>query len=280
MKLAVLLMPIAISFAGSAHAQSPKVGVLDAPCAIVAQQPETVAAYFARVSEAKAKGEPSPIPTPEEMNIYNDWKAELLVSDYFGLCRYNDANAALPAATKKRIVFFGDSITELWAADSPDFFLNDVINRGISGQTTQQMLGRFRADVIDLKPKAVHIIAGTNDIAGNTGPTSLARIEANIENMVELAQAHGIQVILGATPPAARFAWRPEIAPTDVIKAYNLWLKDFAKRKGAQFIDYHAALDDGRGGLRADLSGDGVHPNAAGYRIMAPLAHRAMAKIK
>lgn len=280
MKLVHLLLPVAVAAAGSAHAETPKVGVVDAPCSVVARQPDVVAAYFERVSEAKAKDAPSPVPTPAEMRVYNDWKAELLTSDFFGLCRYDDANAALPAATAKRIIFFGDSITELWGADSPGFFKNDVINRGISGQTTQQMLGRFRADVINLKPKAVHIIAGTNDIAGNIGPTSLARIEANIASMVELAQAHGIKVLLGATPPAARFTWRPEIAPTNVIIAYNLWLKDFAKKKGAEFVDYHAALDDGQGGFRADLSGDGVHPNAAGYKIMAPLAQGAIAKIK
>lgn len=280
MKFVHILLPMAVAAAGPVHAETPKVGVVDAPCAVVAQQPDAVAAYFARVSEMKAKGKPSPVPTPEEMKVYNDWKAELLASDFFGLCRYNDANAMLPVATQKRIVFFGDSITELWGADSPDFFQSDIINRGISGQTTQQMLGRFRADVIDLNPKAVHIIAGTNDIAGNTGPTSLARIEANIESMVELAQAHDIKVILGATPPAARFAWRPEIAAANVIIAYNMWLKDFAKRKSAQFVDYHAALDDGQGGFRTELSGDGVHPNAAGYKIMAPLAQGAMAKIK
>jgi lysophospholipase L1-like esterase len=280
MKFVHIMLPAALAAAGPVHAEAPQVGVVDAPCAVVARQPDVVAAYFARVSETKARGEPSPVPTPEEMKVYNDWKAELLVSDFFGLCRYDDANAMLPAAAAKRIIFFGDSITELWGADSPGFFKNDIINRGISGQTTQQMLGRFRADVIDLNPKAVHIIAGTNDIAGNTGPTSLARIEANIETMVELAQAHGIEVILGATPPAARFAWRPDIAPAYAITAYNVWLKDFARKKGAQFVDYHAALDDGQGGFRADLSGDGIHPNAAGYKIMAPLAQGAIAKIR
>lgn len=178
-----------------------------------------------------------------------------------------------------RVLFFGDSITELWRLDTPDFFTDDIIDRGISGQTTQQMLVRFRADVIDVKPVTVHIMAGTNDIAGNTGPTSLPWIEANIETMVEMAQAHGIKVILGAIPPAARFAWRPDLTPAATIVAYNLWLRDYATRKRLAFIDYYRLLDDGHGGFTARFSADGVHPNAAGYKLMTGLARVAIADI-
>lgn len=280
MRIAHLLAPLLLTLAGTAQAEPVKVGAMDAPCAAIAQQPGAVAAFFARAAAARAKGEAAPVPTAEELQLYNDWQKSLLVSDFSGRCRYQAENAALPPATKHRVIFFGDSITELWKLDSPDFFRNDILNRGISGQTTQQMLGRFRLDVIDLHPKLVHIIAGTNDIAGNTGPTSLAWVEANIETMVELAQTHGIKVVLGAVPPAATFKWHPEIASAETIIAYNKWLKGFAARKHIAFVDYHAALDDGNGGMRVELSGDGVHPNAAGYAIMMPLAQQSIASVR
>jgi lysophospholipase L1-like esterase len=158
----------------------------------------------------------------------------------------------------------------------PSFFKDDTINRGVSGQTTAQMVGRFRADVIELHPKAVLILGGTNDIAGNTGPTSLAWIEDNIQAMVELAEAHHIRVILGSVPPASSFSWRPGIRPIEAINALNSWLRTYAQSNGLIYVDYYTALSDGNGGFTKSLTTDGVHPNAEGYRTMRPLAEHAI----
>jgi lysophospholipase L1-like esterase len=259
------------------YAAEAPVGVLDNPCASVDPVPAVVTAYMARVEGAKKAQQPAPVPTADEMKIYRDWQARLLVSDFAGRCHYDSANAQLAPTTPDRVVFFGDSITEIWGRNDPEFFSKNVVNRGVSGQTTSQMLLRFQTDVIALRPRAVHIIAGTNDIAGNTGPVKLAWVEANIEAMADMATAHGIKVILGATPPAARFDWRPGINPPPIIAAYNQWLRDFAARRKLQFVDYHAVLDDGKGGIPTRLSGDGVHPNADGYALMLPLARKAVA---
>ena len=162
----------------------------------------------------------------------------------------------------------GDSITEGWKESRPAFFGGDRIDRGISGQTTSQMLGRFYADVIDLHPVVVHILAGTNDIAGNSGPTSFDAIENNLTSMIDLARAHGIRVILGTVLPAARFSWRPDIDPVASIRALNAWIRAYARARGIVVVDYYTLLDDGRHGLAAIDSADGVHPGAAGYAKM------------
>lgn len=240
----------------------------DQPCAILPAAPVSVATYLAKRSAAKANGTPLAPPTTETLKLYSDWQKVLRDDDFPGLCRYAAANAALPAASDHRIVFFGDSITELWGLNVPALFAGDVVNRGISGQTTEQMLGRFRADVIALHPRVVHILAGTNDIAGNSGPSTARWIEDNIETMVELAQAHGIRVVLAAVPPAARFGWKPALRPAAAIATYNRWLADYAARRHLVFVDYYAMLDDGHGAFGARLSEDGVHPNAAGYALM------------
>lgn len=273
----------ALAIAGAAAAQAqpatgPKVGVLDEPCAAVEPIPPAVIAFVAETAKAKAERRPAPVAPPEGVKLYNDWQQRQLLADFGGLCRYHRANATLAPASDHRAVFFGDSITELWGMTMPDLFKDDRVNRGISGQTTMQMVDRFRADVVDLHPKVVHIIAGTNDIAGNTGPTTLAWVEGNIATMVELAQAHHIRVVLGAVPPAAKFDWRPELTPAATVIAYNRWLADYAHQKGLVFVDYHAALDDGHGGIRAGLSDDGVHPTPAGYALMRPLALKAIAQ--
>lgn len=239
--------------------------------------PTVVADYLARAKAAVAAGDPLPPRSEEGMAIYTKWQQDLLLADVAGLCRYAAANRALPPASPNRIVFMGDSITELWLTEQPGFFTGDRIDRGISGQTTAQMLLRFRADVIDLKPRVVHIMAGTNDIAGNMGATSLDRIEANIRTMVDLAQAHGIRVVIGSVLPARQFNWRPEIAPAESIMALNERLRALAAEKKLVFADYHAALDDGGHGLAKEHAEDGVHPTAAGYAIMAPIAERALA---
>jgi acyl-CoA thioesterase-1 len=189
-------------------------------------------------------------------------------ADYFNLCRYRAANQSLPKASSNRIVFMGDSITQGWIESRPAFFQGDRVDRGISGQTTSQMLGRFYADVIALRPATVHILAGTNDIAGNGGPTDLDAIENNIRSMVELAQAHRIKVVLGTVLPARRFDWRPEIDPIASIQALNAWIRDYARTNRLTLVDYYVALDDGRHGLALSDSGDGVHPTPAGYAKM------------
>jgi len=187
---------------------------------------------------------------------------------YFNLCRYRAANRSLPEPSSSRIVFMGDSITEGWQASRPEFFKGDRVDRGISGQTSAQMLGRFYADVIALRPAVVHILAGTNDIAGNGGPITLDAIENNIRSMVELAQAHRIKVVIGTVLPAARYNWRPEIDPVPSIQALNVWIRSYARSHGITLVDYYAVLDDGHHALAAADSGDGVHPSPAGFAKM------------
>lgn len=205
-----------------------------------------------------------------------EWE-ERLHNDFAYLARYRDDNAKLsaPVAGQPRVVFMGDSITEGWVGKMPQFFVPGRIGRGISGQTTSQMLLRFRQDVIDLKPAVVQIMAGTNDIAGNTGPTTDAQVEGNIMSMVELAQANGIRVILASIPPADHFPWKPGLATAPRIATLNAWLKDYAKRVGATYADYWSVLHVGDA-LRPDWGLDGVHPNAAGYAAMAPVADAAI----
>ena len=204
-----------------------------------------------------------------------------LQNDWANLQRYHAADMQLPApaATEHRVVFFGNSITEAWAPYFATMFpARPYIGRGISGQTTPQMLVRFRQDVVDLKPKVVVILAGTNDIAGNTGPSTLEMIEDNLKSMTELAQASSIRVVLSSVLPAFDFHWRPGLEPAPKIVALNLWIRQYARSVGAVYLDYHSAMADARQGLRADLSEDGVHPNEAGYRVMAPLAEAAIAE--
>jgi lysophospholipase L1-like esterase len=200
--------------------------------------------------------------------------------DFADLAHYAAANAALPApgpGSIRRVVFLGDSITEFWATLDPDFFKHPgFINRGISGQTTPQMLIRFRQDVIALKPAVVHILAGTNDIAGNTGPMELSATEANIASMIDLARAHHIRVVLGSTLPAADFPWHRGLEPGPKIVALNAWLEHYAAKARITYVDYYSALTDGALGIRSELSPDGVHPSLQGYRVMDPLAQAAI----
>ncbi|KQU61931.1 GDSL family lipase [Sphingomonas sp. Leaf339] len=203
-----------------------------------------------------------------EVRLHQDWP---------WLERYRAANAALPTPDAKvpRIVFMGDSITQGWIDKVPAFFTPGRLDRGIGGQTTPQMVLRFRQDVIDLKPAVVQIMAGTNDIAGNTGPMTIEQTHANIMTMAELARAHGIRVILASIPPADHFPWRPGLATAPRIAQTNAWLKDYAARTGATYADYWTALHDGQA-LKAAYTYDGVHPNDAGYQVMAPVAEAAI----
>jgi uncharacterized protein (TIGR02246 family) len=203
-----------------------------------------------------------------------------LENDWANLGRYRDANTKLaqPRRKENRVVFYGNSITDGWAPRFPtDFPGKPYIGRGIGGQTTPQMLVRFNQDVVSLKPKVVVILAGTNDIAGNTGPSTLEMIEDNLRSMAEVAKAHGIRVVLSSVLPVYDYPWRPGLEPAPKIVALNAWMKDYAARNGAIYLDYHSAMRDDRQGMRAELASDGVHPNDAGYRVMAPLAEKAIA---
>lgn len=201
--------------------------------------------------------------------------------DWANLERYKIDNAKLsaPSTDEQRVVFMGNSITEGWVSMNPDFFhKNDYIGRGISGQTTPQMLIRFRPDVIDLQPKVVVILAGTNDIAGNTGPMTLEMIFGNLKSMAELARANGIQVVLSSVLPVYDYPWKPGLQPAQKIVRLNAMIKEYAKEKNMIYLDYFTAMADGRDGLKKSLGDDGVHPNKAGYDIMEPLAQKAIAR--
>lgn len=204
-----------------------------------------------------------------------------IAQDMWGFSRYYEANEkiGLPAPGEKRIVFMGNSITDGWSNARPDFFAaKPYINRGISGQTTPQMLVRFRDDVINLKPAVVVILAGTNDIAENMGPSKLEWIENNILSMVQLAQANGIKVVLCSVLPVYDYSWKPGLQPAEKIVALNKLLKADAEKYGLIWVDYFSPMADERNGLKAEYSGDGVHPNEAGYSVMEPLAVEAINK--
>ena len=201
--------------------------------------------------------------------------------DWANLARYQDENTklGLPKSGEKRVVFMGNSITEGWGNLNPDFFKGKpYVNRGISGQTTPQMLVRFRPDVINLKPAVVVILAGTNDIAGNTGPSTLEMIADNIYSMVELAKANGIKVVISSVIPAFDYPWKPGLEPAEKIASLNKMLKTYATKNGIVYLDYFSAMADDRKGLKAELTYDGVHPNEAGYKVMGPLAEKAIAE--
>jgi lysophospholipase L1-like esterase len=215
-------------------------------------------------------------------------RAENRLNDWPALARYHDDNTKTvpPAKNEQRVVFMGDSITDSW--DNPAFggFFpgKPYINRGISGQTTPQMLIRFRSDVIALKPKVVVILAGTNDLAGNTGPTTLEAIEDNLTAMAELATANGIRVVFASVLPVSDYEIRdskPIVQtlrrPPDQILALNKWLKEFARANHHVYLDYFTAMADDKGFLKDELSNDGLHPNSQGYVVMAPLAEAAIA---
>jgi lysophospholipase L1-like esterase len=195
-----------------------------------------------------------------------------LRTDFAWTERYADDNRALIASNAVTgIVFMGDSITQGWRDKRPGFFIPGRVGRGIGGQTTPQMLLRMMPDVIALRPRAVHIMGGTNDIAGNTGPMTLTQSQDTIAAMATLARANGVRVMLASIPPAAHYPWRPGLDTRTPIAALNGWLRDYAAHTGLDWIDYHAVLDDGTGAMKPGLSYDDVHPTEAGYDAMADL---------
>lgn len=201
--------------------------------------------------------------------------AQQRARDWADLCRYRDDNAAL--TRHPYVVLMGDSITDFWRQGDPALFGAEVVDRGISGQTSSQMLVRFWPDVLALHPHTVQILAGTNDIAGNTGPMTEQDYKNNIMAMVALAQAYHIRVLLGAIPPAVSFWWTPHsYQPAAQIRRLNVWLRGYAQEQGVGFVDYYAHLATHDGAFRADLSNDGVHPNEAGYKAMSALLKSAL----
>ncbi len=234
-------------------------------CASAQQQPAIPSTGFAGLDQYRAS----------RIAVFTD--------DYGQLARYRDANAALkpPAPGENRVVFFGDSITDSWKLDNY-FPGKPYLNRGIGGQTTPQMLVRFRQDVIDLHPKVVVILAGTNDIAGNTGPMRLEDIESDYASLAELARANQIAVVFSSVLPVHNYTPRSQDffaqRSPEKILALNRWLKDYCAAHGVIYLDYFTAMVDDKGLLQHDLAEDGLHPNPAGFKIMAPLAEAAIAK--
>ncbi|MCI0391756.1 MAG: SGNH/GDSL hydrolase family protein [Acidobacteria bacterium] len=227
---------------------------------------------------ASAQDQGSANDSPEGMRQQID-RMQRRLQDWPQLSRYTEANAKVPAPEKgeNRVVFMGDSITAIWKLDEY-FHGKPYINRGIGGQTTPQMLIRFRPDVIALKPRAVLVLAGTNDIAGNTGPMTLEMIENNQASMAELAKANGIKVIFASVLPIHDYG-RTKVSerrsPEQILKL-NEWLKGYCKANGHIYLDYFSKMVDDKGMLKAELANDGLHPNAEGYRVMAPLAENAI----
>ncbi len=216
-----------------------------------------------------AQNPPSPPPPSawekaHQEQLKNDWP-------WLGKFKADDVKLPAPAPGENRVVFMGDSITEGWHLEA-SFPGKPYINRGISGQTSPQMLVRFRQDVVDLQPKVVVILAGTNDIAGNTGPMTLEETEENLASMADLATANHIRVVLCSVLPAYDFPWHPGLEPAPKIVALNTWIKSYSAEKGYVYVDYHSAMKDQRDGLPSSLSKDGVHPTPSGYAVMAPLA--------
>ena len=227
-----------------------------------------------------------PSPAEESKQELEAWRQSMVpqwINDFADLGRYREANAhlAAPLPGENRVVFMGDSITDAWHLD--EYFPGKpYVNRGIGGQTTPQMLIRFRPDVIDLQAKVVVILAGTNDIAGNTGPMRLEDIENNYASMAELARGHGIRGVFSSVIPVNNYTPRAELLfvqrPPEKILELNRWLKDYCAKNGCVYLDYFSAMADEKGLLKKDLAVDGLHPNPAGYKVMAPLAQAAIEK--
>ncbi len=243
--------------------------------------PASLLLCFAAVLPSGAQ-QPAPSPPPVTANAVQQGELDhyrRLATDYGTLSRYAAADTALPPAAPgdKRVLFFGDSITDSWHLDQ--FFPGrNYINRGISGQTTPQMLVRFRQDVLRLNPAVLLVLAGTNDLAGNTGPETLSEIEDDYATFAELSRLHGIHLVFASVTPVNNYV-SPQMtvtrAPAQIV-ALNAWLRQYCAANSCTYLDYFTAMVDGNGMLRRELSGDGLHPNAAGYAVMAPLAQAAI----
>ncbi len=255
----------------------PKVGIVADPCAeLPTDGPPR--AYMNWLLSADPAAVP-PVRSTDDIAAANAAGDARLRYDWANICRYRTLNAAL-TTDPARVVFIGNSITEFWAIADPAMFATHNVNRGISGQVTAQSLARFMADVVALKPRVVHIWTGTNDIAGNGGPTTLTAIEDNIRAMVAIAKANRIAIIIGSITPAHDFGWRPGLDPAPKIAALNARFKSFAAANGVTYADYFAVLNDGAGGLQTRYSRDGVHPNRLGFEALRPVAEQAIQRAR
>ena len=277
-----LVAPLALAQPnGAASGVKPPVGMVDQPCpAPVAMPPSVRDLLTSLFMEPRTLGptDIAKLTGDKAFGEYNAANRGYPGQDWAGLCRFRAANDAYVASGKTpRIVFMGDSITENWLLGDPALFNDNSVNRGIGGQTAPQMLLRFRADVVRLKPRMVHLMTGTNDIAGNTGPSTVQDFKNNVMSMVELARANGIAVLLASIPPTAGFNWQPAIDPAPRIRELNAWLKEYAAGNGLGYIDYYSALAGAKGELRTELGNDGVHPNKAGYAVMRKLLNQQLA---
>ena len=240
--------------------------------------------YSQTAPAAGAPGSPAAVTAPAAVDTAKQIATmEAKLADWPQLGRYKAANAELGPVGQgeQRVVFYGDSITDGWGRrpDTGEFFPGKpYVNRGISGQTTPQMVVRFRQDVINLHPAAVVILAGTNDVAGNTGPMTPEMTEDNFRSMIDLAKANGIRVIVASITPAADYPWRKGLAPAPKIRALNDWLRGYCVTHSVTYLDYYSAMAGEDGGMKEGISFDGVHPNAKGYAIMGPLAQAAIDK--
>lgn len=277
---ALLLFVVALTAGRSAPASTPEapLGMVEAPCLKLPDRPGELDART-EIDLKPATPDPAALKwAPDAATLaYFAALDEQHKQDWPNLCRYQAENASVSRDPPPRAVFMGDSITENWRAADPSLFTGGILNRGIGGQTSPQMLLRFYADVIALHPRVVHIMAGTNDLAGNTGPTSAQQYENNIMAMCDLARANGVRVVLAGIPPTTRFPWRPELQPGPQIVELNTWMRQYAAQHHFVYVDYSSVLADAGGAMRAGLSHDGVHPQRTGYALMRPLAEHAIA---
>jgi len=277
-RIAICAGPFVALLASAARAAP--VGMVDQPCPPPLPVPAPVEAFNAAFLEPGKPDLPRMIALTKDPAYvaYEAARKERDAQDPNGLCRYAQSNAELLATGRRPdAVFLGDSITENWVRGDPGLFADGrIVGRGIGGQTSAQMLVRFHADVVALRPRVVHIMAGTNDVAGNGGLTSERAFQDNVAAMVEIARAHDIRVVLASLPPASRFFWRPEVRPAEQIRRLNAWLKDYAAREKLSFVDYHALLSTPEGAMQSGFAIDGVHPNGDGYAAMRTSAINAM----
>lgn len=278
----LLLSTVSFAAVSAQAADDIAIGMVEQPCPPPVTMPASAAGLLTDIfmrPHALTPEDGARLSSDADFRQYLAALRQMGDRDWPALCRFRADNERLVAIGERpQLVFMGDSITENWLLGDPALFNDDRVNRGIGGQTTPQMLLRFRSDVVALRPVVVHILAGTNDVAGNTGPTTVADFRNNLMSMVELAQASGIRVLLGSIPPAATFNWQPALEPAPRIEELNAWLRDYAASKNLTYIDYHSALAGPGGELRRELGNDGVHPNRDGYAIMRRLLDEALAR--
>jgi lysophospholipase L1-like esterase len=278
--LCALTLPISLQAQAPASSSAPSatpVGTL--PAAAKTPPPNTARPEMRDAEGKPIAADPILLAPTESLNQTEIKRLQTMLGDFAQFGRYRTANASLPPAEPGRVVFYGDSITDAWGngKNATTFFPGKpYIDRGISGQTTPQMLLRFQQDVVALKPAAVVILAGTNDIAGNTGIETPEMIQNNIKSMANIADANGIKLILSSTLPVDDYAWRRGLQPADKVRALNAWMKDFCTAHHYIYLDYYTPLATPGGAMKPGTSKDGVHPTAEGYAIMAPLAQAAI----